>query len=57
MKVDLSKITLKELITLIIEQNYYKKDNSIKFLLYDFIELFFRNNNFSNLYSYFLKKN
>ena len=55
-KVDLSKITLKELITLIIEQNYYKKDNSIKFLLYDFIELFFRNNNFSNLYSYFLKK-
>ena len=54
--VDLSKITLKELITLIIEQNYYKKDNSIKFLLYDFIELFFRNNNFSNLYSYFLKK-
>ena len=54
--VDLSKITLKELITLIIEQNYYKKDISIKFLLYDFIELFFRNNNFSNLYSYFLKK-
>ena len=55
-EVDLSKITLKELITLIIEQNYYKKDISIKFLLYDFIELFFRNNNFSNLYSYFLKK-
>jgi DNA polymerase-3 subunit delta' len=52
-EVDLSKITLKELITLIIEQNYYKKDISIKFLLYDFIELFFRNNNFSNLYSYF----
>src|SRR5210317_693430 len=55
-EIDLSKISLKELIKLIIEQNYYKKDNSIKFLLYDFIELFFRNNNFSNLYSYFLKK-
>ena len=25
-------------------------------MLYDFIELLFRNNNFSNLYSYFLKK-
>jgi len=55
-EVDLSKITLKEFLTLIIEQNYYKKDNLVKYMLYDFIELFFRNNNFSNLYSYFLKK-
>ena len=55
-EVDLTAITLKELITVIIEQNYYKKDNAIKHMLYDFIELFFRNNNFSNLYSYFLKK-
>jgi len=55
-EVDLTAITLKELITVIIEQNYYKKDNEIKYMLYDFIELFFRNNNFSNLYSYFLKK-
>ena len=55
-EVDLTAITLKELITVIIEQNYYKKDNEIKHMLYDFIELFFRNNNFSNLYSYFLKK-
>ena len=55
-EVDLTAITLKEFITIIIEQNYYKKDNAIKHMLYDFIELFFRNNNFSNLYSYFLKK-
>jgi DNA polymerase III subunit delta' len=55
-EVDLTAITLKEFITVIIEQNYYKKDNEIKYMLYDFIELFFRNNNFSNLYSYFLKK-
>ena len=55
-EVDLTAITLKEFITVIIEQNYYKKDNAIKHMLYDFIELFFRNNNFSNLYSYFLKK-
>ena len=55
-EVDLTAITLKEFITVIIEQNYYKKDNAIKLMLYDFIELFFRNNNFSNLYSYFLKK-
>ena len=55
-EVDLTAITLKEFIAVIIEQNYYKKDNEIKHMLYDFIELFFRNNNFSNLYSYFLKK-
>ena len=55
-EVDLTAITLKEFITVIIEQNYYKKDDAIKHMLYDFIELFFRNNNFSNLYSYFLKK-
>ena len=55
-EVDLTKMTLKEFLTLIIEQNYYKKDNLVKYILYDFIELFFRNNNFSNLYSYFLKK-
>ncbi len=55
-EVDLTKMTLKEFLTLIIEQNYYKKDNLVKYMLYDFIELFFRNNNFSNLYSYFLKK-
>ena len=54
--IDLTAITLKEFIAIIIEQNYYKKDNEIKHMLYDFIELFFRNNNFSNLYSYFLKK-
>ena len=54
--IDLTAITLKKFITVIIEQNYYKKDNEIKHMLYDFIELFFRNNNFSNLYSYFLKK-
>ena len=55
-EVDLSKMTLKDFLTLIIEQNYYKKDSLVKHMLYDFIELFFRNNNFSNLYSYFLKK-
>jgi len=55
-EVDLSQMTLKDFLTLIIEQNYYKKDNLVKYMLYDFIELFFRNNNFSNLYSYFLKK-
>ena len=55
-------INLKELISLFINEKFYKKETSIKDLLYSLIELYFRINisirniKLLNLYSYFLKK-
>ena len=60
--INLKTINLKEFLNLIINDTYYKKESSIKYLIYDFIELYFRNNtsNFDSSlidsYSYFLKK-
>ena len=60
--IDLKKINLKNLISKIIFDKKYKKDASIKNLIYSLIELYFRNNisiqNISliNMYNYFLKK-
>ncbi len=59
---DLSNIDLKNFLLLLIKENYYKKDISIKYMIYDYIEFYFRKNSLlfnkklSNNYSYFLKK-
>ena len=61
-EIDLKEITLNELISIIIKEKKYKKETSIKDLLYSLIELFFRVNisikniKLLHLYSYFLKK-
>ena len=49
---------LKDFISLIINENYYKKDNTIKFMIYELIEFFLINNlnsKFTN-YDRFIKK-
>ena len=59
---DLKQMNLKELIKKIIMDKKYKKDQSIKYLLYSLIEIYFRNNvsvkniNLLRLQNYFLKK-
>jgi len=59
---NLSKIDLKSFLLLLIKENYYKKDISIKYMIYDYIEFYFRKNSLlfnkklSNNHSYFLKK-
>ena len=61
-KIDLKNINLKELISLTIQNKYFKKDNSIKELTYYLIELYFRstisikNIKLINLYNRFIKK-
>lgn len=61
-KINLANISLKELISLIIKDNYFKKDNSIKDLAYYLIEVYFRNSTsvqniqLINLYYLFIKK-
>ena len=61
-KYDLSNIDLKEFIKLIITDNLFKKDNLIKHLIFDFIELYFSKIDKSffldihSKYNYFLKK-
>ena len=57
-KIELKDMKLKDFISLIIKENYYKKDNSIKFMIYELIEFFLINNinsKFTN-YDYFIKK-
>ena len=59
---DLKEINLKELIKKIIMEKKYKKDPSIKYLLYYLIEIYFRKNisikntKLINIHNYFLKK-
>tara|TARA_B100001059_G_scaffold200958_1_gene208059 strand:- start:518 stop:1450 length:933 start_codon:yes stop_codon:yes gene_type:complete len=61
-KYDLSNIDLKEFIKLIIKDNLFKKENLIKHLIFDFIELYFSKIDRSffldinSKYNYFLKK-
>jgi len=61
-KIDLKNISLKDLISSIIENKYFKKDNSTKELTYYLIELYFRNTisvkniQLFNLYNLFVKK-
>ena len=58
-KINLKELILKDFLNLIINESYYKKESSIKNMIYDFIELFLlkkvslKNSNFIN---YFLKK-
>ena len=60
--IDLKKIGLKEFITHSINDKKYKKDKSIKELIYSLIEVYFRNNTSINnmklmyLHNYFLNK-
>ncbi len=59
---DLKNISLLEFLKIIIEENLYKKDNSINDLIFNFIELYLRKKTnprdlyFLNLYSYFVQK-
>ena len=61
-KLDLSDMNLKKILSFLIEQKFYKKNNQIKHIIFDFIELYFRNymsiasiNKYLG-YSYFLRK-
>ena len=60
--IDLKEINLKELIKRVIMEKKYKKDPSIKHLLYSLIEIYFRKNisikniKLINLHNYFVKK-
>jgi DNA polymerase-3 subunit delta' len=60
--IDLKDLDLKDLISKIILDKKYKKDLSIRDLVYSLIELYFRNNisiqniDLINMYNYFLKK-
>ena len=60
--IDLKEINLKELIKKVIMEKKYKKDASIKHLLYSLIEIYFRKNisikntKLINLHNYFVKK-
>ena len=60
--IDLKNLNLKDLISKIISDRKYKKDPSIKYLIYSLIELYFRNNisikniDLINMYNYFLKR-
>ena len=61
-KYDLFNIDLKEFLKIIIDDNLYKKDNLSKYLIFDFIEYYFRKINLSfspklfEKYSYFMKR-
>jgi DNA polymerase-3 subunit delta' len=61
-KYDLINTNLKQFLKDIIHNNYYKKECSIRYLIYDFVEFYFTklNSNFSSeinsKYNYFLKK-
>lgn len=54
---DISSISLKSFILLLIDKNYYKKDKMIKNFLYEFIELYlYRNLNYIENHNYFTNK-
>jgi DNA polymerase-3 subunit delta' len=55
-------MSLENLLKMFIKDNHYKKDNLLKYQIFDLIELYFRRINFSfsskvyNKYIYFIKK-
>ncbi len=58
-KINLIDINLKDLLSTLINDQYYKNEPSIKFIIYDLIEFFLRSyasSNNSYLYSYFINK-
>ena len=61
-KYDLLSLNLKEFLKIIIKNSHYKKNDPIKYLIFDFVEFYFTKFNFSvsakfhDKYNYFLKK-
>jgi len=61
-KYDLSNLNLNEFLKILISNNHYKKDNFIKYLIFDFVEFYFSKISYSispkihDSYSYFLKR-
>ena len=61
-KCDLVNLNLRDLIKIIIDNKYYKKDNFMQFYIFDLMELYFHKLNYSfagmfnDKYSFFLKK-
>ena len=59
---DLNNLNLKDFLRIIIKDNYYKKDNFMKYMIFDLMEHYFRKINLSfsdkiyNKYNYFLKR-
>ena len=62
LNIDIKNVNLKDYLLLLINDRSYKKDKSIKEIIYSSIELYFRNNisiknmDLINLYHYFVKK-
>ncbi len=58
-KIDLKNLELENFLNIIIDNSYYKKENSIKYMIFDFVELFLKKKisiqNYE-LFNYFLKK-
>ena len=58
-EIDLRDVNLKEFLSLIINGSYYKNDNRIKVILYNYLELFLLKKisiTYFEIFSYFLKK-
>ena len=58
-KIDLKQLDLKKFLDLMIKNYYYKKDNNIKQIIYDYIELFLLKKIsllYADLYSYFIQR-
>jgi DNA polymerase-3 subunit delta' len=63
-KIDLNKFNLKKFLLFLIEENYYKKSNFVKFNIFNFIELYFlkilnqstNKNKISSFYTNFIHK-
>ena len=58
-EIDLRDVNLKEFLSLIINGSYYKNDNRIKVILYNYLELFLLKNisiTYFEIFSFFLKK-
>ena len=57
--IELDKLSLKDFLSLIIDKLYYSKNNSMDYMIYDFIELFLRTKislKNSELFTYFLRR-
>ncbi len=58
--IDLIDLSLSDFLTLIIENSYYKKENSIRYMIFDFIEFYLRIKKVKDkdfkFFNYFLKK-
>ena len=58
-RIDFRNLSLKDFLILLIDETYYKKDNLIRSVMYDFVEIFLLkkiSNVYKSHYRYFLKK-